>query len=81
MRSNGVRFSLCRNLFGCLDWVLDVTTGILNVVLLTMDKVFGCFVGSDLLIIVRFEWFLVLLMGGVKIFWNFQGGGGFLRPL
>ena len=32
--------------------------------LLTMDKVFGCFVGSDLLTIVRFEWFLVLLDNG-----------------
>ena len=59
VRSNGVRFSLCRDLFGCLDRVLDVTTGILNVVLLTMDKVFGCFVRSDLLTIVRYEWFLV----------------------
>ena len=33
VRSNGVRFSLCHDLFGCLDRVLHVTTGILNVVL------------------------------------------------
>ena len=66
VRSNGVRFSLCRDLFGYLDRVLDVTTGILNVVLLTMHKVFGCFVGSDLLTIVRFEWFLVLLDNGAR---------------